>query len=464
MVARATLGGRERRTATAGRRRALTPSTLRRLHLEWLACVLAALGFATVLQRTGALERIDLGLYDTVLRIGARAASDEVLIVAIDASSLANFGRWPWPRARHAELLERLAEARPRAVALDLMFVEPDTDPAADVRLAQAMARLREHTAVWLPVTAVTPLVEGRLAQALRPVPLLAQAASGLGHIHVELDADAVARSLYLREGTAAQMWPSLAGRLAGLPHGDGMPGADSAVAGWLRQSRQLIPFSGPAGHYRSVPYAALVRGEVAPQFLRDKLVLVGITATGVGDHYPTPFSAAQGLVPGVEINAAALDGLLGGRMITPLQALTSSVLGAALVLAWMTLLWRLGPRAGLAGLAAAMALGLAVSLVLQTALQSWWPPASCLAAMLAGYMLWSWRRLAVLFADLHRRAAQLGGAPGATEQDGWQQVVVALDAALEARRQRNDTLQLLSHDLRAPQSAILALLHSDAL
>ena len=63
----------------------------------------------------------------------------EIIIVAIDEPSLQAIGAWPWPRDRHAEALDRIAAARPRAIVYDLLFTEPrPEDPALAAALGRA--------------------------------------------------------------------------------------------------------------------------------------------------------------------------------------------------------------------------------------------------------------------------------------------------------------------------------------
>ena len=117
----------------------------RRLALEWLLVLLAAsllVGFAAVGAWT---QAADNRLYDLAQRWAARPADERILIVEIDDASLSEIGRWPWPRARHAALLRRLAEARPLAIGYDVLFLEPSPD---DTALAMAM---RQAGNVYLP-------------------------------------------------------------------------------------------------------------------------------------------------------------------------------------------------------------------------------------------------------------------------------------------------------------------------
>ena len=62
------------------------------------------------------------------------------VIVEIDERSLDLKGQWPWPRGTFAELIEAIADAKPAAIGVDLLFVEADrSTPGADAELAKAL-------------------------------------------------------------------------------------------------------------------------------------------------------------------------------------------------------------------------------------------------------------------------------------------------------------------------------------
>src|SRR2546425_2018134 len=56
---------------------------------------------------------------------GALRAPGDVVIVAIDDQSLQRIGQWPWPRSVMAGVLDKLTQARPRSVGLDVIYAEP---------------------------------------------------------------------------------------------------------------------------------------------------------------------------------------------------------------------------------------------------------------------------------------------------------------------------------------------------
>jgi adenylate cyclase len=78
------------------------------------------------------LNMIELKAYDLhFLSRGAVAPGKEVAIVGIDEKSIDRLGRWPWPRARIAELIDKLGASGAKVVAFDIVFAEPDQSSGA---------------------------------------------------------------------------------------------------------------------------------------------------------------------------------------------------------------------------------------------------------------------------------------------------------------------------------------------
>ena len=73
------------------------------------------------------LELLDLKTVDLRHTVrGPLAAGGEIVIVAIDERSLSELGRWPWPRARLADLVDKLTAAGAAAIGFDLVFDQPE--------------------------------------------------------------------------------------------------------------------------------------------------------------------------------------------------------------------------------------------------------------------------------------------------------------------------------------------------
>lgn len=389
------------------------PNTVsRRIALrEWLILSASLILFSLALIYLQLLKPLDLPLYDLAVKFQSKPARDDIVIVAIDDYSLAELGKWPWPRAYHADLVQQLKRAQARAVGIDIIFAEPEfqheqTPTNGDQKLALAM---QEAGNVVIPLASVEA---GKGLQAAIPLASLSQAATGLGHNHIELDSDGVARSVYLKEGTQGQWWPHFMLRLHDVGerlHRDihqqkEFPGtralaqtaeqhSDGKTGLWQRDFHMLIPFYGGTGQFRSIPYVAVLRGEVPADVFRDKYVLIGATAQGMADAFPTPVTSQDGILSGVEINANILASLLDQRSIipaSPWQVLSLSFITLILTLAGFLFL---SPRIALIAVMFNILLSLGLSVVLLR-YGFWFSPTASVLVLSLAYPLWSWRRL----------------------------------------------------------------------
>ena len=71
--------------------------------------------------------------------------SPDILILGIDFNSLNTFGRWPFPRYRHANLMDSFSRIknqneRESALFIDIFFIEPDNNAYDDAILTEAMS------------------------------------------------------------------------------------------------------------------------------------------------------------------------------------------------------------------------------------------------------------------------------------------------------------------------------------
>lgn len=422
---------------------------------EWLWIGLVLLPFTAYLSLSPGLA-LNNPLYDSLRRLTPLPVDPRILLVTIDDKTVKELGRWPWPRDVHAELIERLSAAQPAAILFDVVFSEPGV-PANDQRLAAAVCNagnvvlplLREDSAGYgQPDTQMLPLLK---------------CAKGLGHINVEADSDGVVRSIYMREGPLDHTAPQLAWMAYTLSgKADAMPGESLEPVNqhWHREYAIRIPFIASDSHFPSVSYASVLRGEVDPELLRGRLVLVGATASGMGDRYVTPLSSSAGSTAGVEIQANVLNGLLQGRSIVDLPNGLATLMATALVALLLgALLYR--PRYALWMTLGCMAIALLGAWALLR-MGHWWSPAACLIGLLLSYLIWNWRRLSVILAYFGWELARLDNEPKvlperrrapASKGDVLQGRIFALEQAVSRTR---DTRRFMADGLECLPVATL--------
>jgi CHASE2 domain-containing sensor protein len=95
---------------------------------DWFVGVLVVLAVLVLHSATDFFGTLERRYYDFASTSTSRQPSDRIAIIAIDDQSIANIGRWPWPRDVHAQLIDQLAAAKAKIIAHTVFFLEPQTD------------------------------------------------------------------------------------------------------------------------------------------------------------------------------------------------------------------------------------------------------------------------------------------------------------------------------------------------
>ncbi len=315
--------------------------------------VVVAIGAVIALSFTSPWRLIELRSFDYLTTIGQPPMpQDGPVIVAIDEPSLSEIPhQWPWPRALHAQLIEKLREAGAKAIGLDIIFAEPAVDPANDDAL---QAALGPDVVLAGDETLINTPQADQLIRT-EPLPRFVEAGAHVGIASVGLDGDGVLRGMPAYEDSfAAEI-----ARAAGQPL-------------VLRESGAMLQAFGPARTYPTVSYyQALDPQNFLPEgYFKGRTVLVGLSLqtapdvrAGAPDTFATPYTVhTSRLVAGVEVQATLVDNLSHGLAIadtgTALRMLLivlGAVVGAAVVYRdtnWITVLWGAASVAVAVGLA----------------------------------------------------------------------------------------------------------------
>ncbi|HPV68228.1 MAG TPA: CHASE2 domain-containing protein [Sphingorhabdus lacus] len=336
----------------------------RRLAIEWLAIGLFAtcLLVATLYWRgTASFDHL---LYDQLSAVERPPADGDILIVAIDDPSLSALGKWPWDRDIHARLITKLQQKKPRAIAFDILLSEPGT-PESDERLAAAMAA--GPAPLFIPLHFNAPGSDGRNYDTILPAPVFAQAAAGIGHVNIQFDDDGIVRhtTLCFTPDKGGKAWPHLITRLF-EPTRPQLPKTGCSAP-------LLIPYA-ERGSFSEISYADILNGDVPDELVRGKNIIIGATAAGMGDNFPTP-NGEGGMLSGVEVMANVLAASRRNDFIRPLSDPWTYALTLAPMWLLMVGFLRFRPRVVLMVSLVSLAGILAISIALLFS-RLWFPPA----------------------------------------------------------------------------------------
>ena len=249
----------------------------------------------------------------------SREASGDIVVIAIDASSIDRIGVWPWPRLLYAELIRQLQKADVQDIALDVDFSTP-SDASSDRTFAEALKDA--GGSIVLP-SFQQPRTDRATLHVNRPLQQFAEH-SWSALVNVEVESDGLVRRYPFGEKLDGKFVPSMATVLAGQ-YDD-------------KRTPFLIDFSIRTAGISKVSFVDVLHGDPATlQKLKGKKIVVGGTALELGDRFSVPNGA---ILSGPVLQTLAAESLLQDRALQwTSHVVTLSGLGLLALLMLFT--WR---------------------------------------------------------------------------------------------------------------------------
>lgn len=363
---------------------------------------------------TQAAKRLDLLAYDTAIKAVPAKVAHDLVIVSIDEKSLNGIGQWPWRRAIHAQLVDKLNSYNAALISFDVLFTERDANHPDDDQIFASAVQSSGN--VILPMH-INPLSYGNTLTELLPIPELIDSAKTLGHVHVELDSDGLSRGVYLRSGVGSDYWPALAMAMATHVnpmiryHNDAKQHVQAPYMA-VKSDYSLIPFAGPRGTYPAYSYLDVMADKVPAEVFRDKVVLIGAAAVGLGDTIPTPVTSLDSPLSGVEFHANVYSAIMNQSIIKQVEDHWIYLLTFAFIMIPILVFPRLGPTHVMPATVVLVALVASFSYVLLRYDNHWFPPINAILGILIAYPMWSWQRMRHLNRFFSLELERLGKEP----------------------------------------------------
>lgn len=287
--------------------------------------VLTGVGFFVILFFIVVQPFYSLNLWLSDQLFVSRPPSPNIIIIGIDDNSLETFGRWTdWPRSLHARAIDNLSKAGAGVIGLDILF----TDSSAEDEVLAGAIRRAGNVVLPLIGTGSQPssLPEINYTHILSPASPLEESNPNIGHANLSPDPDGTVRRLPLViTDSQGQAYPAYSLAVLHTLFGVPLPQEYQRQEGALHILGRDIPvdtnyllrinFTPDDAGRPYISYEDVIRGDFDPAKVENKIVLIGMTATGELDKWAVPVS--PGKVPGVYIHAVAIDNILREQFLT---------------------------------------------------------------------------------------------------------------------------------------------------
>ncbi len=307
-------------------------------------------GLAVVLLSLQAFAPIERMVNNQVIRWhGAHGWDSRLVMISIDDKTIDQIGQFPISRDYYAELLKLLGKDRSSVVAFNLILsdsVASDSPPAGSIlpdaggdgtgngtgseigngigngiggetgngtgggtgRVTNQSATVRLAKAMSQRGQVVLGQIWNSEGEAIKPVPILANAAIATGHLRLPIDRDGFTRSVeaFYRDVPALGV---AAVQAYGLDHE------------WVDVPASLSNFQinwpGPISELTTLSLVDILSGAVPPDFFADRIIFVSYGVTAGHTPMRTPFNY-RWPVPGGYMHLAVADNLLNRNWLRP--------------------------------------------------------------------------------------------------------------------------------------------------
>jgi len=256
-------------------------------------------------------------IYDTFLdfRAGGHVAAENsgIVIVAIDEGSLTEMNqRWPWDRSLYAKAIDFLSHAKAKAIALDLLFIEPSKDKSQDLALANSMRKAGN-----VVIASKLERLDQNFAadefglsgqRVVLPLDMFTRYAA-VGMVNLELSSGSVVRKFKPYYTHIDEKFPSFSMQIynTAFDKKANLPADDSL----------FIDFLGGPETFTMIPIYQLLKGKVKAEVFKDKIVMIGASFSDAHDFFATPLALADRPSTGVEVQANILSSMINEKYIS---------------------------------------------------------------------------------------------------------------------------------------------------
>ena len=300
----------------------------------WLALFTFAILLAFKLQDPYLVEATRLKFYDYTMLDKAKQ-SEQIVVINLGEKSIEKYGQWPFPREVHAKIIDDVYGRGAALVGSTILMPESDrmgTDNVLSdslkkypVVLSQTVSDSCSRVSTTIRKTGVAVIGDGEATEFLPQYPcvlsnvsILQEAAAGVGITSTLPEADGVVRRVPLLSESSGEYYPAFALEMLRVAAGDSSYQAkinQTGVEALRIPSFETIKtdeygrvFINPNYRFQSYEIGASPLPD-----LTGKIVILGVTASGVSNPVATPSGAQHPH----QLQASILETLINGDSVS---------------------------------------------------------------------------------------------------------------------------------------------------
>lgn len=261
-----------------------------------------------VLNFFGVFQTLEYKSYDYRIRNRmANIISDKIVIAAIDENSLEHLGRWPWDRSIQARMIQKLTRAGAKTIGVDILFIEKSNEQS-DTALEEAVKESKRCVNELL-----FEIDRGIPKKQKLPISGIAKYSIGIGFPNVFPEIDGVVRKVKPTIEYQKKLYPHVSVSIASAY-------MEKPIEELLNNvplddnGEMLINYAGGFETFKYISYYDILEGKINDEVLKDKIVLIGYAAAGLGDRHVTPVSP---VMPGIETIANNVNAFINSDFIS---------------------------------------------------------------------------------------------------------------------------------------------------
>jgi len=259
---------------------------------------------AAALRGIGATRTSDGYIYDDGITASNAKAPESIVIVGLNEAIYRHHHVNLAPRDSIARLIDAISKGAPSVIALDVSldgFIDGDARPqnGVDAQLRRAIVAARRRGVIVLlnqiafdseDRNAAMP-ISGNVSLHESTLPFFARAASGVGNVDFEADADGICRHLPLSSAARPSL-PLLAARWFKARQKQAL---SPALLARLNRERTPIDFIGGPGAINILPADKILQTPALALLLGGKIVFIGGTFPRLYDYINSPYDLQTG-------------------------------------------------------------------------------------------------------------------------------------------------------------------------